>query len=69
MPKEEVLITCNGRELTVRRVGAVKIRLLARTAGPPIKPCGWRLVEEDAASIELRELVNSAYYEIIKGEA
>jgi hypothetical protein len=66
MIKEEVLITCNGRELTVRRVGAVKVRLHARPSGPPIKPCGWRLVEEVTASVELRRLVDSDLYEITK---
>ena len=64
--EEEVLITCDGRELTVRRVGTVKVRLRARAAGPPIKPCGWRLVGEAAASVELRALVDYGHYDRIE---
>jgi len=63
---EDVLITCNGKELTVRRVGKVKVRLHARTGGPPLKPCGWRLVEEAAASAELRTLTDSGHYERVE---
>jgi hypothetical protein len=62
--KEEILITCDGREMTVRRVGAVKMRLRARADGPPIKPCGWRLVPEIVASAELRALMDTGHYEM-----
>jgi hypothetical protein len=63
---KEVLIHCNGRELTVRRIGPVKVKLVARSGGPPLKPCGWRVVEEEVATSELRSLVDSDLYEKVE---
>lgn len=55
-----ILITCDGRTLTARRVGRVTFQLTADRI--PIKMNGSHLVEDDLASKLLRELVDSRLY-------
>lgn len=55
------LVHCDGRILTVRDAGPVIYEL--RAPGVPLKPCGWFLLEDDAARDQLRILRDSGLYE------
>lgn len=62
------LVSCTGRTYEVRDAGPVLARLRARSGGPPIKPCGDRLLDDAAARAELRELIGADLYDRVAPE-
>jgi hypothetical protein len=57
------LIQSNGLELTVRDAGPVLVRFVRRPGGPPLKQNGVRVVDDDKARDDVREVLASGWYE------
>lgn len=55
------LLSCDGKLLEVRDAGPIIFRLTARDV--PIKPAGWRLMEDGEARALLRRLIDSEMYD------
>lgn len=56
-------IRCDGKIYEVYDVQAPIVRLLRRPGGIPIKAHGSRLLEDNEARAELRELLDSELYD------